>query len=456
MLDQKRVIFKTKKVINSIGLNKAILLTILARGVQAAGGVGAIVFIAGFLSEEEQGYYFTFMSIIGIQVFFELGLSGIITQYTAHEFAKLKWLPDFELDGDEYYKSRLCSLLRFFTKWFGIISLLLAICLIPVGYYFFGSLENSSHNINWQAPWIILCLATAFNLFMGPVLAFFEGLGLVEDMAKIRLIQKGSTVLLLFIFFMLGFKLYAAAVSSLIGIGINYYQIVFSNRFKILKKIWQYNFQWKINYYTEIFPFQWKIALSWISGYFIFQLFNPVLFASDGAVVAGQMGMTLQAYTGIGAIAMSWILTKVPVFSDYIAKGEYQLLDSLFKKTVINLMMVTICLILVFNVFIFGATYLQLGFSFRFLSLRISLILSIAFIVNQYTFCLATYLRCHKKEPLLLYSVVLGILSAISTFFLGNKYGVTGMTIGYTAITLAISLPWAIIVFRNKRTLWHQ
>ena len=34
-------------------------------------------------------------------------------------------------------------------------------------------------------------------------------------------------------------------------------------------------------------------------GYFIFQLFNPVLFATEGAVVAGQMGMTLAALNGI-------------------------------------------------------------------------------------------------------------------------------------------------------------
>ena len=53
-----------------------------------------------------------------------------------------------------------------------------------------------------------------------------------------------------------------------------------------------YNFEREatdtISYMKEIFPNQWKIALSWVSGYFIFHFFNPVLFA-EGPVVAGQM-----------------------------------------------------------------------------------------------------------------------------------------------------------------------
>ena len=36
----------------------------------------------------------------------------------------------------------------------------------------------------------------------------------------------------------------------------------------------------------EILPFQWRISVSWMSGYFIFQLFTPMLFTNQGAVAA--------------------------------------------------------------------------------------------------------------------------------------------------------------------------
>jgi len=125
-----------KQRIVSLGLNPAIGLTILTRLIQVGGNLVSIIFIAKYLSADEQGYYYTFASILAIQIFFELGLSGIITQYTAHEFAHLTREGN-EITGDGYYKSRLSSLLRFCVKWFGIISFLLLIALVFAGFYFF-------------------------------------------------------------------------------------------------------------------------------------------------------------------------------------------------------------------------------------------------------------------------------------------------------------------------------
>jgi hypothetical protein len=78
---------------------------------------------------------------------------------------------------------------------------------------------------------------------------------------------------------------------------------------------------------------QWRIALSWVSGYFIFQLFTPVLFAYQGAVVAGQMGMSLSIATALNTLALAWINTKAPMFGLLIARGEFAALDRLFFRS---------------------------------------------------------------------------------------------------------------------------
>lgn len=62
----------------------------------------------------------------------------------------------------------------------------------------------------------------------------------------------------------------------------------------------------------------------------------------------------------------------------------------------------------------------------------------------------------YKSEPLLGQSVVFAIFSSISTFMLGKYYGVIGVTGGYLALGLTIGIPWVIIVFSQKRKLWHQ
>nr|WP_294943018.1 hypothetical protein [uncultured Mucilaginibacter sp.] len=442
-----------KNALNKIGIDGAIAFTVLSRVIQAFGGLGSVVFIGLFLSGDERGYFYTFSSILAIQVFFELGLSGIITQYTAHEFAHLNWAGN-NLEGDEHYTSRLSSLLRFFIKWFGIISILLFFLLLAAGFYFFSH-YNKGTSINWQNPWILLCLATSLNLFIDPILAFIDGLGEVKDMAKVRLIQKTTNVLLLFIFFALGFKLYSSALASLISIIINYLQIFFSDRRVKLIAIWKLRREAAINYMTEIFPFQWRIALSWVSGYFIFQLFNPVLFVVAGPVAAGQMGMSLQILNGVSGLSMSWITTKVPLMSSLIAHKKFFELDDVFKRTLRSLMLVTIIALTLFYALFLLLTYYKSALAYRFLPAMPLMMLCIVTAINQLIFSWSTYLRCHKQEPFLINSIAIGVLCALSTFLFGRLYGMMGVVSGYTFLSIAISFPWAYVIFKNKKQLWH-
>ncbi|MFD1256127.1 lipopolysaccharide biosynthesis protein [Mucilaginibacter terrae] len=442
-----------RKYSTKFGVDGAIIYTVLSRLVQAGGGLIAIIFIAKNLTKYEQGYYFTFASIIAIQVFFELGLSSIITQYTAHEFAHLKFSEDKRLIGDDYYKSRLSSLLQFCVKWFGIISVALFVILILVGFYFFLNF-NKNVEVEWQKPWIILCLSTALNLFIDPILAFYDGLGEVKDMAKVRLVQRLVNLVLLVCFFSLGLKLYSSALASVISIGINYVQILLSNRKHVLLSIWRSKSEWVIDYFKEIFPYQWRIAVSWISGYFIYQLFNPVLFATEGPVVAGQMGITIQVLNGITAVVMSWITTKIPVFSNLIATKKYNELDILFNSTLLRVSGVYLFFLVMFDLSIWIMNYANLPYSNRFLPLIPTIVLSFIFLFNQIIFSWATYIRCHKIEPYLLFSIVFAVLTSLSTFLLGNNYGLNGIIGGYGGLTV-ISFIISYYIFIKQKNILH-
>ncbi len=444
-----------KKALLKIGIDGALAFTILTRLVQGAGGIVSIVFIARFLSPEEQGYYYTFASILAIQAFFELGLGSIITQYTAYEFANLKWGANFELIGEDIYKSRLSSLLRFCVKWFAIIGGALFLILLVVGYVFFYR-YNKGMDIEWQKPWIILCVTTSLNFFIDPVLAFFDGLGFIKDMSKVRLFQKSVFTFLLFVFFACGFKLYSGGLASLLSISVNYIQIIFSPRVKYLKAVWVSKAEWAISYVKEIFPYQWRIAISWISGYFIYQLFNPVLFATEGAKVAGQMGMTLQVINGISLISLSWITTKIPSFSNFIARKEYIKLDELFNHTLKNLLLVNFGLLLFVNITVQLFNFYHISYAQRFLSLIPLLIMSFTCFLNQMVYSWSAYLRCHKKEPMLMQSIVVAILITLSTIILGNKFGVLGIVGGYGFVITFVSLTWAYYLFKTKKKQWHS
>ncbi len=443
-----------KFILSKIGIDLTIGYTLLTRLIQALGSVGVIIVITKYLDKEEQGYYYTFTSIIAIQVFFELGLSGIITQYTAHEFAHLKFDNNHQLVGEDIYISRLASLLQFCVKWFGIIAFFLFFLLVGIGFYFFST-YNNNYSIDWKWPWIILSLSTSLNLFIDPILAFFDGLNEIKEMTKIRLIQKSVNVFFLYGTMILGFKLYSSPIASILSVLIVFVIIGTTKKLTILKYIWKQKTHWVINYHKEIFPFQWRIALSWVSGYFIFQIFNPVLFATAGPIVAGQMGMTLQVLGGISSISMSWITTKIPLFSMLISKKEFIDLDKLFDKTLKSLCLVISLLVLTFTTGIFLINYLKIPLRNRFLPILPLLLMSSTVIINQIIYSWATYLRCHKLEPYLFISIVGAIYCTISTVVLSHFYGLLGMVIGYTIWTFT-SIFWAYNIFYKKKTEWHQ
>ncbi|HXH99811.1 MAG TPA: hypothetical protein VNI52_06060 [Sphingobacteriaceae bacterium] len=451
-------VFKTKvaALLEKIGMDGAIAYTVFARGIQALGGLATILVIAKSLSKDEQGYYYTFGSVLALQVFFELGLNSIITQYVAHEMAHLTWGNDHKMTGDQSYQSRLSSLLHFFAGWLAMVGLLFLVVLLAAGFYFFSTFNSHSSIADWKGPWIILAFTTAAFLLLDPMLAFLEGLGRVKEVARMRLVQQTAYITFVIIFLTNDFKLYSSALASFTGLLCTTLLFIFSDNLKIMRNIWKMKGEHKVSYRKEIFPYQWKIAASWISGYFIFQLFNPVLFASEGAVTAGQMGMTLAALNGIMGLSMSWINTKIPLFSMLISQKNYAGLDlSFFKSFRQSLFIMALGLVTLFLI-----VYVLRSFGFtmgeRFLPTLPFVFISISYLLNTIAFGLAAYLRCHKAEPLLVQSLVFAVFTSISTITLGNYYGVFGITLGYLLLGILIGIPWVLIVFVTKRKLWHQ
>ena len=444
-----------------LGFDKSIAYSSGGSIVGAITGILILFFIGIFLSEEEQGFYFTFNSIIAIQVFFDLGLTGIMTQYVAHEHAHLHWAENqVDLIGEGKYTSRLSSLLKFCVKWYGAISVLFFIALNIVGFVFFNK-YNNERGIEWQTPWILLCAGAAANLFLAPIMAFITGIDKVKEVMKIRFYKNLIIPLVTCLGLILGFKLYVLGVASIATAIYNYSQISFTQLGEILRSIWKTKITEKVSYMKEIFPYQWKIALSWISGYFIFQLFNPVLFATEGPVVAGQMGMTLQILNAINALTMSWMNTKVPLFSRLIELKDYYQLDTIFMKTLKQVGVVSIFLL---SIFFFGVVFIHVT-DFQIGKIKLynrilhegPLLLMIgALLANMAVSSVATYLRCHKQEPLLIQSITMGVLTMLSTFLLGNAFGLYGITIGYFILCILVGLPWGIYLFKEYKRIWHQ
>lgn len=447
-----------KSIAKKIGMDKSIAYSSGARIVQGFTGVASVFFLTSFLTGVEQGFYYTFGSILALQVFFELGLTGIMTQYVAHEASHLT-LNNSEYEGEEKYKSRLSSLLSFCVKWYSVISVIVFIFLMIVGYVYFNKYGVSHDNVDWQTPWILICVGTVIKLFQSPFNSILMGLGFVKDMSKAGFYQQIILPAFTWIGLACGFKLYVMGIGYLLSV--IYWQIFIHRQglTKILINLWRNKITERVGYMKEIFPYQWRIALSWVSGYFIFQLFNPVLFATEGAVVAGQMGMTITVLNAIQGLVLSWQTTKVPSYSAWIEMKQYDLLDRVFNKTTRQVLLICTGLLVIMLVGVWSLRVSHLGFrgselGERFLDYMPMVILFVPYLLNQLVSSWATYLRCHKQEPYLITSVIAGALQCLSVFILGHSYGLYGIVIGYALITIAIC-PVNYRIFINKRKEWH-
>ena len=450
-----------QKVAQLLGVDKAIAYTSSNGVLGAAIGVVSVFIYATCLSKEEQGYYYTFGSVMAIQVFFELGFTGIMTQYVAHEHAHLSWSDDgFTLLGESKYKSRLSSLLHFSVKWYAVIALVYLVTIQIVGYFFFSEF-GADYNVDWKIPWILLSSFSAWGLFSAPFFSFMNGLGLVKDMAKMGFYRTIISTASLWLSLIIGCSLFSMVISTAVStlFVILYYST--HNFFRIILGIWKVEITDEISYMKEIFPFQWKIALSWISGYFIFNFMNPVIFATDGAVVAGQFGMTINVLNSMRSFAMCWIGTKVPLMSRLIELKDYLQLDKIFKRTVTQEVLVGCFLLATFWFVVFVLRYTQFSVNNqvvgdRFLDYIPLLLMTIPVIAQMVNDNFATYLRCHKKEPYLIKSICIGLLSIGYILTAGKLWGLIGICVGYCLIFTVVGLPWGYAIFVNKKRAWHK
>lgn len=442
------------KLLRVLGVDRAIAYTLISRGWLAIAGPVSVLLIATRMSPAEQGFFYTFGSIVGLQVFFELGLSSVIMQFASHERAKLEWTTRGTLEGDSVAKARLGSLLRSALVWYGIIAVLVITVLLPAGFLFFGR-DESGRTVVWHIPWAWIVAVSALGLLTSSLFALLEGCGLVANIAAVRVCQTIGGHLVLWVALLLGWRLFATPLVNTFALVLGLLWLYTTKRPFFRDLVTLPRNGPKIDWSREVWPFQWKIGLSWLSGYFIFQLFNPLMFTFHGAAAAGQMGMSISIMGAVSAAAVAWVGTKAAPFGRLIARGEYDVLDQQFFRC---LRQSTALIVIVGAAFWVSASYLQsIGhpLSHRLLASFPLLLLIASAIVNHIVTAEAIYLRAHKQEPFLWISITSGFLMALSGYFLGKEFGATGLMLGYFAISSVVGLGVGTWTFISKRQLWH-
>lgn len=426
-----------KKVLK---FDKDILSTLIFRGWSSIAGIVMVLLIPITLNPKEQGYFYTFSSLVALQVFFELGLNQAIIQIAGYEFSKLASAENKKIG---YYQYRISSLTRALNKWYQVISLLFLFTVLIAGFYFFSKANYLEAGF-WMGPWIVIILSTSVNLYLSHKLTLIESAGRIADIARMRTTQSIIGYILVWLALILNQGLWAITALAMTS---TIYSIYWLQKDKCKLKpniaIIKEKKKETINWRKEIFPLQWRFAITWLSGYLLYQLFVPLDFSFNGASSAGKLGITIVVFTGILSIGVSWVTAKNPAMVTLIANNNKRQLNKLFRSIALRNTFFVIFFSGIFLLFLSIGKNLSWLFVQRFASIEISAFIALATISNSIVFSAALYMRAHRQEPLIWSSAVTGVLNGVSAYFL-VRHGSLYMMQSYAIIATFISLPWTL------------
>ena len=343
------------------------------------------------------------------------------------------------------------------SKWYLIAGILAAIGLGIGGYIFFSTSFNG--NIQWILPWFLLCLITGINICLVPVWSLLEGCNQVAQLYTFRFFQAPLISLSIWIAILIGANLWTASIAGITAL--------LCSVFFLRRRYWIFlktlflskpdgsKIEWRV----DMLPMQWRIGVSWIGGYFIFSFFVPVLFKFHGALVAGQMGMTWNVVLAMNAIAASWLSPRVPKFGMLIAQKRYDDLDKQLWKVTKIVSVVSAFMAVAIWLFVYLLNTINYSMVARFASRILPPLPTGLLVLAQFLFVItlpfSTYLRAHKKEPLMVFSLIYAVLIGCSTFFLGKYYSVIGITSGYLIVNI-IFMPIVFFIWYHCKAKWHK
>jgi hypothetical protein len=451
------------RVARWLGVDRAVAFTVLARTWASLAGIGTLALIARFLSPAEQGYYYTFYSLVALQVVFELGFSVVILQTASHEAAHLEIAHDGSIRGSESAHGRLASVLQKTVRWYTAAGLLMGAVLLPAGIHFFRA--NAPHAaaqpVHWMLPWCLVVLASCCTFQIDPIFSFMEGCGYVPQVARTRLAQAitGTAFGWCALLFHHGLLAPGLMIS---GQALAGSWFVWSRRSLLLPLLRHRAQKFSIHWGTEVWPFQWRIAVSWMCGYFVFQVFTPILFkcgGPQGAIQAGQMGMTMSVCGTLSSICIAWMNTKAGPFGRMIALREFAALDRMFFRTLLQSagMAALACTGAWFTVYFLGRH--GVTFAHRLLPPVPLAMMFVGTVASVIVFAEAQYVRAHKQEKFMSISIIGALYTAPAAFLAGRSGsshgGAWGIAAVYAAGTIILGIGCGTYTFLKWRRIWH-
>lgn len=294
------------------------MIVLLQRGWQAASGLVTLYFVTRFLSPDDQGFYYTISSLVGMMVALDLGLTNILVPLTSKHGINRA---NSELVGDD-----LLGVGSYAVRWFRYSGLLILI-IAPLGLAFLN-MRSESGGASLGYAWYAVVLGTVGVYMLSPFVLLLEGMGRVTEVYGQRLVQGMLASLCMWWALYEGSGLYAVAIPSLICLAATVWWLTVRHRV-LLKQVWRS--KPLANWSQHIWPIQWRTGANVFIGYLLVFAYTPMYYALFGPQEAGKIGLTMACSNTLFVLSISGLVGKFPKLSKLLAEGHFKAADDLYR-----------------------------------------------------------------------------------------------------------------------------
>src|SRR5581483_1177881 len=280
-----------KRAFRLAGIDRPTFYVLLNKIVLMVSSIVTLALVVLKFSPEIQGYYYTFRSLVVLQQLLEAGMGTVLVQFISHEWVRLGFAASGSIEGEASAAARVAALTRVAIRWYTLTAIAFFVIVGSIGEILLTRRGAVPPGV--LAPWWLLCAGVAVSVFQVPLQALLEGSGQIARAQRIITYALALSSIGTWVSIILGFELYAlpiaAAVMAIVALAalgrasLPFVRLARGNRAES-------SFSWR----REFWPQQWRIAVSWISGFFMFQSFVPIVFYFQGPVPAGRIGTSLQ------------------------------------------------------------------------------------------------------------------------------------------------------------------
>lgn len=443
-----------RRVLNRLEVDRAVFYAIAQRGWQFLAGPITLLLVARYFTADIQGYYYTFWSILALQVFFELALPQTIITTASHQWRGLALSQQRRIVGDADSLSRLAHLTRVSLALFTASGTIFFAGVGLFGLWFFAR-EPISDSLSWRGPWIALIVLSALTFITTPLLSVLEGCNRVADVYKLQMLRAVIGNAVVWVTIPMGLALWIPALVTFVRLACEAAFLLIQYR-HFFTSIFTAANTATIAWRTEVWPFQYRILLKGLLSYFNADLMGPVVFHYHGAVWAGQLGMTWQILSALRGACSSWVRARYAQMGILVAGRDYQELDRVFFRVATIGAAVMLVAGATFCALVLALRVAESPYAVRLLPAGPTALLTLGLLAALGVEFLWTYIHSHRVSPYLSLTFGGSILSGVLIWAWGAWYGRTGVAAAFCVVHLGLYLPLSLWAWRHLRIQWQQ